>query len=148
MISQKSRYALRSLFELAKRHSRGSVKISEISRAQAIPARFLESILVEMKKAGLVDSHRGKSGGYFLLKAPENITVGTILRLTEGTLVPVDCLTASAGGNCKLQERCVFVPMWEEAHQAVAGIYDRTTLQSLVDKEQKMKEKYTPSYSI
>ena len=84
-LSQKCQYAVRAVLELSKRHGRGAVPAGEIAVSQAIPRRFLEIILNEMKPAGLVDSRRGARGGYFLALPPERITVGRVIQVIEGT---------------------------------------------------------------
>jgi Rrf2 family protein len=83
-ISQKTQYAVRAVFELAKRQGRGATKISEIAEAQAIPQRFLENILNHLKGGGFVESVRGKEGGYLLVRPAKELTVGQVLRFVEG----------------------------------------------------------------
>jgi len=91
MISQKSQYAVRALLELAKRQGSRPVKAAEIATAQWIPMRFLENILGQLRQAGLVESVRGKEGGYRLARPAEQVSVGEIIRLVQGPLSPVDC---------------------------------------------------------
>ncbi|HEX8447019.1 MAG TPA: Rrf2 family transcriptional regulator, partial [Sphingomonas sp.] len=86
MLSQRTRYAARALQHLADRYGEGPVQLTEIVAAQNIPAKFLTVILSEMKRAGLVDTMRGKVGGYWLARPPEEITYGDIVRLTRGSL--------------------------------------------------------------
>ena len=89
MLSQRTRYAIRALQHLADRHGEGPVQLAEISEAQNIPAKFLTVILSEMKRAGLVETLRGKEGGYWLGRDPGDITYGDIVRLTRGSLALV-----------------------------------------------------------
>ena len=89
MISQKAKYALRALVSLARVGRGESMMIGEISRQQAIPKKFLEQILLELKRAGFVDSRRGRAGGYVLLKSPEQIMYGEVLRLIDGPIAPL-----------------------------------------------------------
>ena len=132
-ISQKCQYALRALFELAKRHEQGYVSVPRIAEAQAIPAKFLETILGQLRQAGLVVSRRGVDGGYSLARRPEDLTVGEVLRLVEGPLGPVECLSEGGGTECPFHGGCAFLDMWRRAHDAVAAVYDETTFRDLLE---------------
>jgi Rrf2 family protein len=136
MVSQKCQYAIRAVFELAKRHGDGPVKILDISEKQAIPVRFLEVILNQLKQAGFVQSKRGAFGGYLLLRDPSNIMVGEIIRFIEGPLVPVACL-ADKTENCAMNKACAFIDMWKQAAMAVSSVYDQTSFQDLIDRDSK-----------
>ncbi len=135
-VSQKCQYALRGLFELARRGGARPVPVSEIAEAQAIPQRFLELILGELRHAGYVTSRRGAGGGYLLAAAPAELPVGEIIRFIEGPLAPVRCLAGKADSDCPLHGKCAFMGLWARAADAVAGVYDSTTLQDLLDEQQ------------
>ena len=147
-ISQKCQYALRSLFELARSNGRSPVKISAIAGAQAIPQRFLEVILSELKQGGFVESRRGKKGGYLMARIPEDLTVGEIIRFVEGPLGPVACVLGESKNNCRLYADCVFRPMWDKVRTAVSEVYDNTTFQNLVDQHKQKAKQAAPCYSI
>ncbi len=147
-ISQKCQYALRAIFELARHNGKGSVKIIDIARAQAIPPRFLEVILSQLKQAGFVDSRRGRAGGYFLVPAPNELAVGEVIRFVQGPLGPVSCVVGDAKDKCPLYGDCVFLPMWEKVGKAISEIYDSTTFKDLVDEENRKSVKYVPRYAI
>jgi len=148
-ISQKCQYALRAIFELAKRNGQGPVKIGEVARVQAIPTRFLEVILRQLKQAGFVDSQRGNEGGYLLTRSPEELSVGDVIRYVQGSIGPVMCVLGEHNNNkCPLYGDCVFLPMWKEVQHAILEVYDKTTFQSLVDREKQMHDDYVPGYSI
>ena len=134
MISQKCQYALRALFELAKRRRQGYVSVPRIAAAQAIPAKFLEAILGQLRQAELVLSRRGVDGGYMLARRPEALTVGEVVRLLEGPIGPVGCV-AGGGEDCSLRGRCGFIEMWERARDAVAAVYDSTSFAALLEAE-------------
>jgi len=146
--SQKCEYAMRAIFELAKRYGKGPVKISEIAEVQAIPLRFLEVILSELKQGGFVTSKRGSAGGYLLSGPPRALSVGGVIRFVEGPVGPVPCLEGSSQGNCSLYANCVFLPLWKEVQRAICDIYDNTTFEDLVEQEQQMLGKHVASYSI
>ena len=147
-VSQKCQYALRAIFELAKRSGDKPTPVPEIAAIQAIPPRFLEIILNQLKGAGIVESKRGSAGGYRLALSPQTVTVGDILRRLQGASDPVGCGSAHGGEDCRFSGDCVFLPMWERAWQAMWTVYDDTTLQDLVDDAQRRQERYVPSYSI
>ncbi|RJP19465.1 MAG: Rrf2 family transcriptional regulator [Candidatus Abyssobacteria bacterium SURF_5] len=147
-ISQKCQYALRAVFELAKQQGEGPVKISDIARTQAIPTRFLEVILNQLKQGGFVDSRRGSAGGYILTRSASALTVGEIIRFIEGPLSPVQCITGSSSDQCPLHGECAFLPMWEKAKEALAEVYDTTSFQDLVEQEELRQKKRVLDYSI
>jgi len=134
-ISQKSQYAVRAVFELAKRQGTGATKIGEIAEAQAIPQRFLENILNHLKGGGFVESARGKEGGYLLAREPRDLSVGEILRYLEGPLSPVDCTVRGKKDSCPMVGHCPFRSLWSKAEQALAKVYDGTTFEELVIQE-------------
>lgn len=151
IVTQKCQYALRAIFELAKREGKGPVKIVEIAESQAIPPRFLENILNQLKQGGIVESRRGKEGGYLLARAARELTAGEIIRLIEGPIHAVDC-TAGGGGSeerCTFHGDCVFLPMWERARQALESVYDGTTFADLLAEEERRSRAAQPlMYSI
>lgn len=132
-ISQKCQYALRSVFELAKRHTDKPVAIGGIAAAQKIPQRFLEIILNELRQEGYVESRRGPQGGYVFTRSPREVTVGEIFRLMEGPIRPVKCITGSE--VCPFRGDCPWIDMWDEAGKAMQVVFDGTTIQDLLDKE-------------
>jgi Rrf2 family transcriptional regulator, cysteine metabolism repressor len=141
MVSQKCQYAIRAVFELAKRNGGGPVKIGDIAEAQAIPPRFLEIILNQLKRAGFVHSRRGATGGYFLVRQPESMTVGEIVRFVEGPLAPVACMADKAAGACSLDGDCAFIGMWRRIAAAMSEVYDGTSFKDLVENAAVVKNK-------
>jgi Rrf2 family protein len=109
------------------------VRTSEIAESQAIPAKFLELILRELKQGGFVDSRRGKRGGYLLLGRPDRVTVGEIIRFVDGPVAPVRCVAGSDPPDCPLYGSCAFMGMWSRARDAVNEVFDNTTFQDLID---------------
>lgn len=147
-ISQKWQYALRAVFELARRGRQGPTKVSEIAEVQGIPPRFLEVILNQLKSAGIVDSRRGSAGGYLLLRSPHVLTVGEVMRCLDADTDPLQCESAVAGEDCRFHGDCVFLSVWEEAWKAMWQVYDGTTFQQLIDEAQRRESEYVPSYMI
>lgn len=100
MISQKAKYALRALVVLARLERGGAMTIAEIAETQAIPKKFLEQILLDLKRAGIVESKRGKSGGYGLFRPADMISFGEVLRLVDGPIALLPCLSKVAYRRC------------------------------------------------
>lgn len=135
-ISQKCQYALRAVFQLAKQGGGEPVSVRTIAKAQAIPVRFLELILRELRQSGYVESRRGVEGGYRLRPDPNVLTVGEVIRLIDGPLDPVRCLGAKGIKECPLLGKCAFMGLWDRARNALAGVYDTTTFQQLLEEEE------------
>jgi Rrf2 family protein len=148
LVPQKTRYALRALFELSRRGREQPVTIGEVAQAQVIPPRFLEGILAELKRGGFVESRRGVEGGYILARAPARISVGDVIRHVQGSLEPVECLGDPPREACPLRPDCVFLPMWKEAARALGEVYDSTSFQDLVDRDAQQRRAVSPDYSI
>lgn len=135
LITKKNQYALRAIFELAKHNGKGPQKISDIAKAQAIPERFLEVILNQLKGSGIVDSKRGFYGGYYLIQPPEEITVGDIMRFLERDVLSTGCEALVPDTNCPFKGDCAFFPMWNRIKDAIFNVYDQTSIQDLIDNE-------------
>jgi Rrf2 family protein len=136
MISQKAKYALRALLVLCRARDSGEPRmIAEISRAQSIPKKFLEQILLELKRHGIVVSRRGRQGGYVLLRAPENVTFGEILRLIDGPIAPLPCLSKIAYrrcADCADEGSCEIRHVFAKVAETTREVLDRTTLADAV----------------
>lgn len=131
MISQKAKYALRALVSLARIGRGETMMIGEISRTQAIPKKFLEQILLDLKRAGYVGSRRGRAGGYELVVAPEHIMYGEVLRLIDGPIAPLPCLSKIAYRkceDCKDEAACEIRHVFERVTLATRAVLDRTSL--------------------
>ncbi|WP_076073264.1 RrF2 family transcriptional regulator [Sphingomonas montana] len=131
MLSQRTRYAARALQHLADRYGEGPVQLTEIVAAQNIPAKFLTVILSEMKRAGLVETMRGKVGGYWLARPPQDITYGDIVRLTRGSLALVPCasrLNHEPCVNCVDEAGCRLRAVMLTVRDETANILDRIRL--------------------
>ncbi len=134
LISTRGRYALRVLVDLAEHTGNGYVPMKEIAERQEISLKYLERILPVLTKNGIIEGLQGKTGGYRLLKSPEDCRVGDILRLTEGDLAPVACLKCDAK-PCKRASECRTYPMWTEFFQLINRFFDGKTLADIVRAE-------------
>jgi len=130
MISQKAKYALRALLALCKVPPESSLMIAEISKAQAIPKKFLEQILLELKRAGIVMSRRGRLGGYVLLRPADRLTFGEVLRLIDGPIAPLPCLSKIAYrrcADCQDEASCEIRHVFAHVVKAQRDVLDHTT---------------------
>jgi Rrf2 family iron-sulfur cluster assembly transcriptional regulator len=137
-ISTQSRYGLRALFDIAY-HSAGlSTQVKDISARQGISPRYIEQIFQKLKKAGIVKSIRGPSGGYYLARSPEEIKIGDIIRATEGALDLVFCLghNKAVTKSCDRAVHCVARDVWQEASARLMEYFDSVTLQDLCKQAQ------------
>lgn len=131
-ISTKGRYALRLMLDLALYGNQEPVRLKDVAKRQEISIKYLEQIISVLQKAGYVKSIRGAQGGYHLMKAPEDYTVGMILRLIEGDLAPVACLEDEVN-QCPRQAACVTLRLWKKLDAAIRGVVDKYTLADLVE---------------
>ncbi len=136
MISQRAKYALRALVALAKTPPGTTRMISEISREQGIPKKFLEQILLDLKRAGFVGSRRGRLGGYELLRDAGEITFGEVLRLIDGPIAPLPCLSKIAYrrcGDCREESACEVRQVFAKVAVATRSVLDATTLADAIN---------------
>jgi len=131
-LSTQSRYGVRAIFDIAY-HSEGlETQVKDISRRQGISQRYLEQIFQKLKRAGIVGSKRGPSGGYFLGKKPEDITIGEIIQITEGNISPVRCVdTKDSTQACEKFNECVTQIVWNEAGKRLKEYFDSVTIKDL-----------------
>jgi Rrf2 family protein len=122
------------MLELALNYEKRPLHIRDISKAQGIPQRFLEQILLQLKRAGYLRSRKGPAGGYYLSKAPSQITVAEVIRVMDGPLAPIDCVSVTAHEICPRERTCGLKWLWKEVRDSVAEILERTTLSELVDR--------------
>ncbi|MCM3880816.1 MAG: Rrf2 family transcriptional regulator [Vicinamibacterales bacterium] len=144
MLSKKSKYGLKALLVLGEKAGQGPVLVSEISRREAIPQKFLEAILLELKRHGIVESKKGKGGGYFLRRRPEDITFGEVIRVLDGPLAAVTCVSQTAYmtcAECVDEETCGVRIAMKEVRDATARILDHRTLADVHTKVERLKRK-------
>jgi Rrf2 family transcriptional regulator, iron-sulfur cluster assembly transcription factor len=138
-ISTQSRYGLRALFDIAYYSAGSSTQVKEISARQSISPRYIEQIFQKLKRAGIIKSVRGPSGGYYLARKADEIRVGDIVRATEGTIELVKCYGTkiSSKKKCERIEGCAVRNLWTEASSTLMTYLDSVTLQDLCDEAQK-----------
>ncbi len=143
-ISTKGRYALRMMIDLAEHRNCGFVALKDIADRQNISKKYLEQIIPIFNKSNILKTTRGSQGGYMLSKAPDKYSVGEILRLTEGSLAPVECLNQEPN-ECERSGECATLPIWQGLNRVINEYLDSITLQDILDRQ---KERYTNDYTI
>jgi len=133
-LSTKGEYASRAMLELSLRYEEKPLHIRDISKAQDIPQRFLEQILLQLKRAGYLRSRKGPDGGYFLSKPPAEINVAEVIRVMDGPLAPIDCVSVTAHEVCPHEAHCGLKGLWKEVRDAVAQIMEKATFAELAEK--------------
>lgn len=131
-ISTKGRYALRMMLDLALHQADGYISLKDIAERQNISKKYLEQIIPLLNRSGFLRTSRGYQGGYMLAGAASEYTVGSILRLTEGSLAPVACLEYDVI-DCPRQEDCLTLPVWKGLYKAINDYVDSITLQDIID---------------
>ena len=130
-ISTKGRYALRVLVDLAEHSEKGFVSLGALAKRQEISKKYLEQIIPVFNHAGILRTNRGSQGGYMLARPASQITVGEVLRLTEGSPALVDC-AASDPVECKRSADCDTLPVWQGLYHLISDYLDRITLQTIL----------------
>ena len=143
-ISAKGEYAIKAMLDLAMNRERGLIPIQEIAARQSIPQRYLEQVLLSLKRAGLLTSKRGSTGGYHLTKAPEDITVGAVLRAVEGG----SAFEVAAQGRRNGGAGHELAELWDEISEAVSQVVDRLTFGDLVTRTLERRRTANPMYHI
>jgi len=152
VLAQKSKYALRALLVLAKEYGQGPVLISDIAHREALPQKFLELILLELRNHGILGSKKGKGGGYFLARRPELVHLGEVLRVLEGPLAPLPCVSKSAYvrcAECRDERTCGIRMVMKDVRDATARILDQTSLADILKRvELAVEGKEALNYAI
>lgn len=142
MISKKTKYAINALVHLAKRKDEGPIIIAEIAKAENIPQKFLEAILLDLKKAGILASKKGKAGGYYLLKAPEDVNMADVMRLFDGPIALLPCVTYmyyERCEECKDEETCGIRDVFLEVRNKTVSMLKKSTLLEIIRREGRQK---------
>src|ERR671934_324235 len=136
-VSTRVHYGLRAMTELARSYRNDRLlSIAEIARSEGLPLAYLEQLVGELRRAGLVEGTRGVRGGYRLARAPSAITVGDVYRVLEGAIAPVECTAEDyLPGSCLREPVCLSRSIWERVQQAILGVLDATTLDDLLKTE-------------
>ncbi|HWQ51986.1 MAG TPA: RrF2 family transcriptional regulator [Terriglobales bacterium] len=147
MVSTRGRYALRVMVDLAENDTGAHIPLRDIADRQEISRKYLENIMAVLSKAGFVDAVQGKGGGYKLSRAPDTYTVGSVLKLTEGSLAPVACL-GKAKVKCHRAPDCRTLPLWRELDRVIDSYLEGITVADLVKSPQPKALPDRPLHSI
>ncbi|MDX2285760.1 MAG: Rrf2 family transcriptional regulator [Bacteroidia bacterium] len=142
MLSKKTKYAINALVYLARIHPDGPVLISQIAEQEHIPKKFLEGILLQLKNAGMLGSRKGKSGGYFLLKSPDEVHIAEVIRLFEGAIALLPCVSHNLYQRCEEcrdEATCGIKHLFMEARAETVKVLKAGTLSEIIRREQMLK---------
>jgi len=145
-LSTKGRYGSRAMLDLAARYNEGPVMVKEIAARQDLSEKYLEQILSELRKAGLVISTQGKNGGFQLGKAPDKITLLDIINVLEGGMAPVGCVDNPS--QCERSENCIMRDVWESISNNCNSLLSRWSLKELMDREREKSREAVLDFSI
>lgn len=141
MLSQKAKYAIQALLHLGRKGEGVNVLIRDIAEQERLPRKFLEAILLELKGAGILHARPGKGGGYMLNRPPRTVTLARVIRLIDGPLAPIPCVSQTAYAPCRdcLDERtCAIRAVMKQVRDATAKVLDETTLADLLETERNL----------
>lgn len=144
-LTYKGDYALKAVLDLAWHYDKELVTINDLAKRIDAPVKFLEQVLLDLKKGAFVESRRGKVGGYLLAKPPASITVGDVVRFIDGPVEPIACVHKGYEG-CGDINRCVFREIWQKVDKATAEIIDNITFEELVSRIDSAQQVF--AYSI
>ncbi len=138
VLSSRGKYATRALLDLSLHYEEGPVQIHAIAERQKIPLKYLEQILLALKRYGFVTSRKGPGGGYLLAKPPQAITLGAVVRAMDGPLAPISCASVSGFAECGCPEpaTCGLRAVWKEARDALAAVLDGTTFADIRERHE------------
>ena len=144
MLSKKAKYAIKALVKLAKEYEKGPILISAISEEERIPKKFLEAILLELKNAGILNSRKGKGGGYYLAKNPEEVILANIIRLFDGPLALQPCVSLNYYEKCEEcidEDYCGIRSVVKELHAETIRILNENSLADIIRRETTLRKK-------
>ena len=132
-LSTKGRYGLKAMIDIALEYGKGRMSVNQLAEKQGISVAYLEQLIAALKKAGLVDSARGASGGYTLSRPPEDICVGEVLRALEGSTAILDCVGVDDSAECSNACSCSARPLWIKLQQKIDEVLNSTTIKEMAD---------------
>ncbi len=135
-LSTRGRYGLKAMYQLATHYGKGPIPLKQIADEENLSESYLEQLVSQLRKEGLLKSVRGAQGGYMLAMPPEEITVGNVLRVLEGNLAPADCIMEDYG--CENEENCITKLVWIKIKDSIDEVVDSITLQDMLDESIKM----------
>ncbi len=147
-ISHKTDYSLKIILYLSGMYPDGSAQIKRIAESQDIPRKFLEQVLLLLKKGGFVLSKQGPKGGYFLARAPGEILIGDVVRFVEGPIHPISCIAPGLEESCSFASVCVFRDIWMDVETAISEVIDNINFRDLLEREKEKRCQTVVDYQI
>jgi Rrf2 family cysteine metabolism transcriptional repressor len=138
-ISARCEYALRVILELAGSFPGERVHLTDLSNRRLIPLKFLDQVMLVLRKGGFVQSKKGPNGGYVLTREPSAITLGEVIRCIDGPVYPTSCGDTARASSCTGGSACVLMDVWKEVDDAISGVIDRIDFKELKEKEERKK---------
>lgn len=145
-LSTRGEYGLRAMFDLAQHYGEGPIALRSIAERQEVSENYLEQLIACLRKSGLVDSVRGAQGGYMLARAPDSIKVGDIIRVLEGPIAPLDCVSEQDTGSCDRAETCAARFIWEKVRDSIIEVLDSFTLQDMCNEFEELTKSKKSMY--
>ncbi len=143
MLSKKSKYAINALVYLAKKNTKDPTPVAQIAEAQNIPHKFLESILLDLKNQGILNSRKGPNGGYFLMKHPDEVNLAEVVRLFDGAIALLPCVTFrfyEKCEECQDEETCGIRDVFFEVRRQTVALLKSASLSQIIDRENHLKQ--------
>jgi len=144
--STRGEYGLRAMFDLALHHGEGPISLKSVAERQGISDHYLEQLIAALRKAGLVKSVRGAQGGYTLSREPREIKVSEIIRILEGPIAPMDCVSGNQEECCYRAETCVTKNIWEKVRDSVNQVLDNITLEDMCRQAEQISQQQQGNY--
>ena len=151
MLSKRAKYGIRALIYLAQRQGEGPIQIRDIAETLIIPRKFLEAILLDLRNEGILQSRKGREGGYYMERSPDTVPLGKVIRFIDGPLASVPCVSQTAYAHCDDcpdEKTCVIRCIMKEVRDATAKILDEATLDHLVAKSNELGKAPALEYQI
>ncbi len=139
-LSTKGHYGLKAMYDLAQHYGTGPVPLKSVAQRQHISGYYLEQLIAVLRKGGLVKSVRGAQGGYVLARPPEEIRVGDIIRILEGPIAPVECVSEFKTPECDQADRCITRLVWEKVRDGIARVMDSISLADMCREEERARQ--------
>lgn len=136
-LSTRGRYGLRAMIDMAQNQDKSPMATRTIAAREGLSERYLEQLMVPLKRAGLVKSVRGSQGGYILARDPRDITAGDVIRVLEGPIAPVDCVSEASPEACTRSDYCVTRTLWTKVRDSIAEVLDSYTLADLAEESRR-----------
>ncbi|MFZ5597475.1 MAG: RrF2 family transcriptional regulator [Bacillota bacterium] len=139
-LSTRGHYGLKAMFDLAKHYGAGPIPLKSVAERQNISEHYLEQLIAVLRKSGLVRSVRGAQGGYILARSPDKIVVGDIIRVLEGPIAPVECVSELREVECDQADCCITRTVWEKVRDSIVQVLDSITLEDMCKDEEKNRQ--------